>query len=286
MQLLRAHELPIEHTSLIARYSPVRAIGGVVAASLAAAALVVAGSRGFGIGYYLGALVIAVVVLARRPILARFRTSNWLARVSGRGLYLQLRSHLNYHLPVGNRTVAFIPYTEIRSARAVRERRTLPDPESRSALNGLQQTRWLIVLELVADSKTLAQALRDEVSHAAPREQHFYGWTGTKYQHYPVTLPAPQRVEIEWRVTPSAETFLEALRDRVTVETTEDRATNYLRLETLSRAEQETKLLELAATGQTMAAIKLARLIYAFDLVEAKEFVAGLQGGSATRKRA
>jgi hypothetical protein len=285
MQLLRAHELPIEHTSLVARYSPIRAIVGVMAAGVAAAGLLTAGVRGFGIGYYLAAVVVAGLLLARRPILARFRTSNWLARVSGRGLYLQLRSHLNYHFPVGNRTVVFIPYTEIRSARAVRERRTVPDPESRTALSGLTQTRWLIVLELAGDSKTLAQALRDEVSRAAPREPRFYGWTGTKYQHYPVTLPAPQRVEIEWRVTPSAESFLEALRDRVTVEATEDRATSYLRLETLSRAEQETKLLELAATGQTMAAIKLARLLYGYDLVEAKEFVAGLQGGG-NRKRA
>jgi hypothetical protein len=284
MQLLRAHELPIEHTNLIARYSPLRAIVGVVAAGVVALALFVAASRGLGPGYYLAAVVIGGLVLARRPILARFRTSNWLARVSGRGLYLQLRSHLNYHFPVGHRTVVFSPYTEIRFARAVRERRTLPDPESHSVLTGLTQVRWLIVLELVADSRPLAEALRDEVSRAAPREQRFYGWTGTKYQHYPVTLPAPERVEIEWRVTPSAESFLEALRDRVTVEATEDRATNYLRLETLSRAEQETKLLELAATGQTMAAIRLARLIYAFDLIEAKEFVAGLIG--ANRKRA
>ena len=285
MQLLRAHELPIEHTSLVARYSPARAIAGVVGAGIAAVTLILSGARGFGIGYYLAAVVIAGLVLARRPILARFRTSNWLARVSGRGVYLQLRSHLNYHFPVGHRTVVFIPYTEIRSARAVRERRTLPDPESRSALNGLTQARWLIVLELVADSKALAQALRDEVSRAAPREPRFYGWTGTKYRHYPVRLAAPQRVEIEWRVTPPAESFVEALRDRVTVEATEDRTTNYLRLETLSRSEQESKLLELAASGETMAAIKLARLLYAFDLVEAKEFVSGLQGAKSAKRK-
>ena len=77
---------------------------------------------------------------------------------------------------------------------------------------------------------------------------------------------------------------MEALRERVQVDATEERTTDYLHLESASRAEQETKLLELAASGQTMAAIKLARLLYSFDLARAKEFVTGLQGrGSSAR---
>lgn len=283
MQLLRPHELPVEHASLICRYSPARAGAAVALAAVAALTLTVLGVRGSGIAYYLAAVIVASLAFARRPIISRFRASNWLVRVSGRGLYLQLRSHLNYHFPEGDRTVVFLPYREIRSARAVRERRTLPDPEGRNSRHGTLHTRWLVSFDLIADSTLLSQALRDEAARAAPREQRWYGSSGTKYKHYPVTLSSPSTLEIEWRVTPSAESFLDALRERVTIEATEERTTSYLRLETLSRAEQETKLRELAASGHTTAAIKMARLLYAFDLGQAKDFVEGLQRRSSAR---
>lgn len=284
MQLLRPHELPVEHASLVARYSPVHAGIALGAAAAAAVLLLTLGLRGSGLPLYLAAVIVASIVLARRMIFARFRTSNWLVRSSGRGLYLQLRSHLNYHFPDGDRTVVFIPYREIRSVRAVRERRTVPDGESRNPRQGMMQTRWLVALELNTDSAILAQALRDEAARTAPREHRWYGSSATKYKHYPITLPSPTNVEVEWKVTPPAEAFVETLRDRVLVAPTEERTTSYLRLETLSRAEQETKLIELVASGQTLAAIKMARLLYSYDLAQAKEFVHGLQQSKSSAR--
>ena len=52
--------------------------------------------------------------------------------------------------------------------------------------------------------------------------------------------------------------------------------TDYTRLAGLDRAEQERRLRELAESGQTLAAIKLARSFYGYDMTEAKRFVDGL----------
>ena len=51
---------------------------------------------------------------------------------------------------------------------------------------------------------------------------------------------------------------------------------NFVNLEALSREEQETRLLELAASGDKLGAITMARRLYAYDLTQAKEFVEGL----------
>ncbi|MSR06761.1 MAG: hypothetical protein EXR93_06835 [Gemmatimonadetes bacterium] len=53
---------------------------------------------------------------------------------------------------------------------------------------------------------------------------------------------------------------------------------DYTKLDEKGQREQETRLIELVQTGETMAAIKMARKIYAFDLTEAKQFVDGLRG--------
>ncbi len=47
-------------------------------------------------------------------------------------------------------------------------------------------------------------------------------------------------------------------------------------LDKLSQAEQETRLLELALSGNQIGAIAMARKLYGYDLSRAKEFVEGL----------
>src|SRR5690349_2394258 len=81
-------------------------------------------------GYYIAAVVFLFLDFMRRFITARFRFSNWLVRMNDSGVYVQFRSYLNYHLPAEDITVVFIPFGEIRSARLVKERLTVPDPQS------------------------------------------------------------------------------------------------------------------------------------------------------------
>lgn len=56
---------------------------------------------------------------------------------------------------------------------------------------------------------------------------------------------------------------------------------DYANFKGLSREEQEKRLLELAETGQTIAAIGMARRLYAYDLTEARGFVENLRRSKA-----
>jgi hypothetical protein len=51
---------------------------------------------------------------------------------------------------------------------------------------------------------------------------------------------------------------------------------DFVDLERLGRAEQETRLLELAESGDKIGAITVARKLYSYDLATAKDFVEGL----------
>lgn len=284
MELVRLDQVPTVDASLVCHYSRRGAVVGVIAAFLCAAALLTLGIRAHApVASYLAAVIVVSLLFARRAILARVRPSNWLVRVASQGLFIQLRSHLNHHFPSTDRTVAFIPYRELKWVRAIHEEREIPDPESRTGRSVMIQRRRLVEFALSAETSALEEALQQERTRPIPRENAWYGSTGTRYQHYPVLLKSAVRLEIEWRVTPAVEVFLAALEGHVTVELPEERSKDYARLEPLTRAERETRLRELAESGETMPAIRMARLLYGYDLTQAKRFVEGLRRRSDAR---
>ena len=73
------------------------------------------------------------LLLYQRLIFGRFRSSNWLLRMTDHGLYVKFRSYLNHHFAAEDLTVVFLPYSEMRSARMVKERQELPDRDQQSA---------------------------------------------------------------------------------------------------------------------------------------------------------
>jgi ribosomal protein L7/L12 len=82
-------------------------------------------------------------------------------------------------------------------------------------------------------------------------------------------------------VVPGAKTLLAALSTTTAVLEAGAVTRDFTHLATLSREQQEGRILELAESGQTMAAIHAARALYGYDLTQAKEFVDGLRGRSA-----
>ncbi len=261
------------------RYSPGRALFLVFAVILAGGGLVWIGrQQQSSLAYYIAGVLLLGLLLMRRQLFARLRPSNWLVRISDDGLLIQFRSYLNYHFPREDLTVVSIPFREIRSTRLVRERREVPDEiGGESSI----RSRRLVELELAGDSAPLAQALKEECGRPAPKEARWYGSTSTRYNHYPVRLASPTCVQLEWRVVPSAKAFLHAVSRHTDVAAPVQVSLGYLDLESLGREEQEKRLLELAETGEKMAAIKLARQIYSYDLKEAKAFVESLLGDKA-----
>lgn len=276
---MRLGDVPSSPRDRVFLYSPVRALFLVfVVISVSGGLVLIGRQQQSDLAYYIAAVLLLSLLLMRRHVVARLRPSNWLVRMSDEGLLIQFRSYLNYHFPREDLTVVFIPFREIRSTRLVRERRDVPDEIGRESSI---RFRRLVKFELAGDSAPLAQALREKRGKPAPKEARWYGSTSTRYNHYPVRLVSPTCLQLKWEVVPSAESFLNAMSRHTDVAAPVQVSLDHVDLERLSREEQEKRLLELAETGEKMAAVKLARQIYSYNLKEAKAFVESLLSGKA-----
>src|SRR5690349_2878048 len=83
--------------------------------------------------YYIAGALLFVLMLFSGLAAARFRPTNWLLRMSPFGLYIKFRSYLNYEGSENDQVIVFIPYSEIRSARLLRLRVKMLDPEGHNA---------------------------------------------------------------------------------------------------------------------------------------------------------
>lgn len=280
MRLLRLNEVETSSNDRVFRYSRMH---GVVVALIAISAAAWFAAHAYiahwKLGYFIAAAIILFLDLFRRFVTARFRPSSWLVRMNDLGIYVQFRSYLNYHLPAEDLTVVFVPFSEIRSARLIKERVTVPDAQGRSETQFLRH----IELELAGDAAPLSQALDAEAGESAPAEKHWYGSSSTLYQDHPVRMETTPFLRIHWQVVPGTHKFLEALRPYTTIAETVSLTQDFAHLQSLSRDEQQKRLRELAARGQTVNAIYTARKLYGCGLAEAEEIVEGMKASAATR---
>ena len=284
MNLLRLADVP-KTQSQIFRYPRGRALAAAAVIVGACVAMVVFRWPGPVVAYYVAGVALLSVVTLQTFVLARFRSSNWLLQAGDTGLHVQFRSYLNHRFPADDRTVVFIPYQLIRSARLARETRTIPDSDSPSGLT--TRTVRLVELELTGDASPLALALAEERARCGPHWRE-HGGRPTRYHHHPVRMMSPTSLLVEWEVVPDRETLLDLLRPHAAIEPPADRTQESLEtIKSLPRGEQESRLLELSETGQDLAAITLARQLYGFDLTRAKAFVDGLRtaGRGATNRQ-
>jgi hypothetical protein len=218
--------------------------------------------------------ILLCLLIFRKLITARFDSANWLVRLTDDGLYIKFRSYLNNHFPTDQAVVVFIPHSEIRSAHYLVEQRAVPDHDDRNRPSSSSKTMKCVELELASASKPLADALQREQRYALDGQAPFE--TTTRYQHLPVRLSGTNRLQIEWAVVPKAQIFLDALTRHTLVRPAETTTKSLVNLEGLSRAEQESRLLELAESGDKISAIAMARRLYGYDLAQASEFIDGL----------
>ena len=275
VKLMRVADVPILDRDRVYRASPGRAMFWSTVVVLASLVLgVVAWQRHSWIAGYVAIVLLLILVVTFRMVTARFRPSNWLARIGDEGLFIQFRSYLNFRFPAEDATVAFIPFGDIRAARSVHRTRQTRDESTR----GWQtKVSWLVDLELSGDLVALAQALAEE------REKTLPG--AATWRHYPVRVIAPARLQVEWDVAPGAAEFLEALGPHTQIASSIELDEDFVRMAHLSRTEQELRLRALAESGETITAIKVARQLYSFDLVQAREFVKELMRGGSTPGR-
>jgi hypothetical protein len=228
-------------------------------------------------GYFIAAVIFLFLEFMRRFFIARFRPSNWLIRIRDSGVYIQFRSYLNYHLPGEDLTVVFLSFSDIRSARLLKERVDVPEPGSPGTASSTQYLRY-VELELAGDLDPLTKALEAEAAQKAPMETRGYGRTSTLYHDHPVHMSSPPYLEIRWTLAASPQGFLEALRPHTSIADPVSLTEDFTHLQSLSRDQQQKQLRELASRGETIAAIYTARRLYGCGLAEAKEMIEGLRG--------
>lgn len=271
MKLVRLADVPHGRLDHVFRNSRAAAVVAAASAIVVSGVLIGVGLRtGSGLAYYLaGALLLGLLVL-RRLVLARFRPSNWLVRMTGEGLFIQFRSYLNHRLGANDQTVVFIPYREIRSARKVREHLEVPyrDLDQPLSERTSEVRRTLVEFELTGDCGPLADALSKEHARRPAR--------GALYKHYPVRLTVPPVLQVEWRVVPGVDDFLEAMRPHVIVAQPLAETTDYTDLQGMTLAEQKRHLRALVEAGHAVDAVHIARKLFSGDLAQARAFVEGL----------
>lgn len=180
--------------------------------------------------------------------LAKFRSTNWLLWLGLDGLWINLRSYQNPHLPEAA-TVLHLPYEEIASAR--RHLETWSTPSEPSSTRGTHWKQESLELSLTSgETREIAKALADERGRRAVIR-------GT---HQAVTVPAAGVVRIAWRgpgndVVPPLTRVLDELSRRVKVDepTRMDRA-HWLEL---SEAELDELVAQLVRSGDDLEASQL-----------------------------
>jgi hypothetical protein len=284
MELMTVAAVPQNDRDVVFHYSRGRALFGFLTLAVCAIGLIIFGRLNHAwIAYYVAVALILVLLIFQKLLTARFRPTNWLVRLTDTGLFIKFRSYLNDHFPVHDPTVVFIPYSEIRTAKLVQQRREIPNSDRNRRSSTVRLCRT-VELE-IAHARPLAAVLAAEAKLVFGRTSHSARRISTRYQHLPVQLDSTDLLRIEWGVVPSAAKLMELLSGHTLVQTAASTSVDFVDLDRLSREEQESRLLELAQSGETIAAIALARRLYGYDLTKAKEFVESLAGGEPTQAK-
>jgi hypothetical protein len=279
MQLMRLADVPLDRRDRIFYYSRFRAVASALSFCAIVIGLLLLGwLKNAWLAYYVTAVVAISLLVFQRLVTARFLSSNWLVRMTDHGLFLKFRSYLNHHFSNQDPTVLFLPYSEIRSARLVKERREVPDPDDGSRLTKTIKRRRFIELELAGDSTAVGAALANERKRILNRSTPG-GGDKVRYHHLPVRLASATLLTIDWSVVPRAEKFLDALTRHTLVQSVHKSSKDFVDLQSLSPADQESRLRELAESGEIIEAVAITRRLYSYDLTTAKAFVESLIKG-------
>ena len=252
---------------LCCRQAPVRGLVGVLIGSAVLVGAVFL-LRHFGAPWYFwgafAALAALIVPLFLANALAKFRPTNWLVRLGPDGLWVNLRSYQNHHLPEAA-TVLHLPYAEIASARRHLETWTTPARPASNA--GTHWKRESLELSLASgDTREIARALADERGRRA----------AIRWTHQAVTVPAAGVVRIAWRghgndVAPPLTRVLEELSRHVPMgEPTRTDRGGWLQL---SDAELDELVAELVRSGDNLEASQLLMRRRGYSATEAHRYV-------------
>jgi hypothetical protein len=229
----------------------------------------------------IGGVILAalVVVLVLADMVARFRSVNWQVWIRPDGLWINLRSYQNRHLPDAA-TVLHLPYEEIACAHRHLETWTTPvwdrtvgvgvNQWKAGTVGGYRSTEYKVEsLELSlasGDTQGITQALANERHRPA----------GLKSLQQAVSVPSPGAVRIAWRgngndVVPGLGRVLDELGPYVKLG--DPTRTDRPYWGRLSEAELDDLLAHLIRSGDRLAVIDLLMLRRGCSPTEAEKLV-------------
>jgi len=182
---------------------------------------------------------------------------NWFLHVTDQGLYVNLRSCLNGHLPKESHRVLFIPAEEVGAVCKTLEQRHVPYRRTRADGVASSRDRYACIdLYLThGDTDPLRQALRDERRAEVP--PGFF--RRRKHHDYPVRVIDPPGVRLTWEwIRPGEDTALRVLSERY--ETAPDQDVKHPRWESLDAPGKDAFILDLWEQGHETDALRLLKI--------------------------
>jgi len=222
------------------------------------------------VAFFVGIFAVLYGRMAQKTLLP----SNWVLRLADDGLYIKYRSYLNPHLPPDDPTVVFIPIHAVSGVRRTEKTWTRPGDDGTVT----EKRRSLqIILKNLADSEALREHLVAERKAQTPGR---FGNKG-KYGHYPVQVSTEGNLMIDWFsaqdiVTPRLSKAMEIIAGGLPVFA--GSKVKQKPFKSMTRQEQEDALIDMAHHGDTVHAIGLAKELYGYTTLEAKNFIKALAG--------
>lgn len=213
------------------------------------------------------ALMIALLTFPNE--LKKFKPTNWLLRLGGERLLVKYRSSYNSHFDENDPQIVALTIGEIASL--CEAQGTMQDLRGRTYKVSYLELR----LASSVGTSELEEALRTERNRPAPK----VGIYSSKALDYPVSVPQPGVVRIQWSgISPELRDALAFLSMRLPLDQPACERNDARDITSLADDEKKAAIRKLAISGNVVAAIKTARRDFGLSTTQAKQYVDGLVG--------
>lgn len=274
--------LPAPQLEVRQRRLAAAVMGGVaalVALAAAAAPFVLAGSAPnwlvlLGV-LWIGGFAALVAWVNLRHVINAGRAAGWVLREDGQHLLVNLRSHLNIHFDPATPSILVLPQRQVRTLTVLHERGLRTHVGDRGIVFQNPIAREFLDISFEGDAQAVAEAL------AAEQARWGQAAIGKSRSHHSAVRLLPNGVlRVAWRdetnrLHPSLAVLRRRLGHRYAF--TDAPAGEQAPLQSMDRAAQESRLLEMLTRGERVQAVALAKTLYGMDTTEAVRFVDSLQ---------
>ncbi|MCR4336412.1 MAG: hypothetical protein NUV91_01200 [Candidatus Omnitrophica bacterium] len=268
MKFFNLKEAPQNHGGILFYYSPGKMILGCVTLVLFTLMIFyIIFPQNAGIAYWVGGVLVFILLCMSGELKARFRPTNWLIKFDEQQLMIKFRSYLNYHFDPLEIQIFSIPLKNIEFCRSLIEKIETPSYQQRKRLKVNHYIQFQI--KPMVDLSELKKYLQNEKMKKAPSGR----WNRTKHLHFPVCVD-DQSIIVDWQgVSPLIKESLKIFAQNIKIKDQMIKDLSYHSLNDLTKEEINKRVQKLVRQGDQMGAIRLARRALRLNIHEAKEHI-------------